>query len=92
MSVSVTVSHDVFAAVKRAHDIREGSLCICTVHMYTLLIRHVEPSKGPGGCGEAALGGDADGAGDRSPESQTGYSRGAGEGTGGLQGQSAPNQ
>lgn len=47
------------------------------------------PFKGAGGRREAALGGDAHGAGDRGPEGQADLSRGPGEGAGGLQGLSA---
>lgn len=79
-----------FHFVKRAHYYQET--ISSSIYMYTFLTRHVEPFKGPGGCREAALGGDAHGAGDRSLESQTDYSRGAGEGTGGLEGQSTLNQ
>ena len=42
--------------------------------------------KGSGGCREAAVGGDAHGAGDRSPEGQAELSGGEGEGAGGLKG------
>lgn len=66
--------------------------CICKkkeAHKNTVTCVHfkwesVKLFKGPGGCREAAFSGDAHGAGDRNPESQTDNSRGPGEGTGGL--------
>lgn len=46
-------------------------------------------SSGPGGRGEAALGGHAHGAGDRRPEGEADGRRGEGKGAGGLEGESA---
>lgn len=59
-------------------------------HTHKLNVRLSNLLEGSGGCREAALSGDAHGAGDHRPEGQTDHSRGEGERTGGFQGQEFP--